>query len=168
MTGSMSISAIITVSSFTTEWQAVVAKADTAYRLHRASSTNFCSFGRNYSGGAIDATNNVNVNDGNYHHVFGRFDTASGSQLFTDGTSGALNTNTSATTTNSDPLCIGRNTAFVPTRDWNGNIAEVRVYNQSKSDAWIIAEYNAMMKCSLFISADFVNNVDFSEIGCNF
>jgi hypothetical protein len=169
ITGSMSISAVIKVDTFTSVWQAIVAKGDSAYRLHRYNDTTYCSFGRSLAGGGgIDASCVVNVNDGSYHHLLGRYNSGVGTQLAIDGTIGALDSNTTFTATNTSTLRIGRNTDYAPGRDWSGNIAEVRLQSASRSNAWIAAEYNNLMNFSNFVVADYVNNVDFSEIGCNF
>jgi hypothetical protein len=165
--GNISLSATLKVGSWDSTWQTILAKGDEEYRLHRYSATNYGSFGRNYSGGKTDTSNtNVNINDGEYHHFLGVYNTTIGTYLYVDGTSGGFDSNTSATLTGSQTLCIGRNTQN-PARDWNGSIGEIRICNASRTASWATAEYFCSLRPTDFITSDYVNNVDFSEIGCN-
>lgn len=168
ITGSIGISAVFNYSSWTAAWQAMVAKGDTAYRLHRNGTSQTLSFGRSLQGGgSLDTYGAVNLTAGKYYHAFGRFDSASGTQVFIDGTPSALDSTTTITNSNANIVAIGRNSSIL-TRDWNGDIAEVRIYNVVRSDGWIKAEYNNLMNFSSFVSTSPIDNVDFSEIGSNF
>jgi hypothetical protein len=149
ITGNFSISALVTVTSFTTAWQAIIAKGDTTYRLARNNATNTPSVDRSISGGYTQATNTVEINTG-YHHVAATFDTTVGTYCLVDGVIGSLDTNTSATTSTTDLLCIGRNTVEAA-RDWDGYIGEVTISNIARTPDWLVTEHESITNYATFV-----------------
>lgn len=150
ITGNISLSAVVTVTSYTAAWQAIIAKGDFTYRLSRNNTSNGITFDRSVSGGFRAAVNTTVITSG-YHHVAGTFDSTSGSRAFTDGSSGTLDANTSATLSDSKNLAIGRN-ADQTGRDWNGYIGEVKIANTVRSTTWMTTEYNTTIGFATFVT----------------
>jgi len=138
VTAQITVAAWIKVKAFDMDWQTIIAKGDTAWRLSRDQGDNlhFACTGlwpewvRGKAG----------VNDGQWHHVAGVYD-GSELRLYIDGkldasvkTQGSINANT-------HPVWIGDN-AEEPGRAWNGLIDDVRLYNYalSQTEIEILAE----------------------------
>lgn len=151
ITGNLTISAIVTVTSWTATWQAIVAKGDGTYRIARNGSNNYPGFDRTTSGGNQQSYNTTPINSG-YNHVAGTFSTSAGSYTYVNGSPGSVNSNTDATLSDSTVLCIGRNTAYT-SRDWNGYIGEVKISNVVRSASWMSTEYNTTINFASFVSA---------------
>lgn len=168
ITGNITLSAIVTVSSWTTAWQALIAKGDWTYRISRNDSYNYPTFDRTSSSGTQRATHTTSIATG-YHHIVGMFNTSVGSYCYVDGVAGTLNNNTEATLSDAKNLCIGRNTDN-PDRDWNGYMGKVRIVNAARSSTWITMEYNTILDFSTFITAGTPEDVLIVklELGCNF
>lgn len=150
ITDNITLSALFTVNTFTSPWQAIIAKGDTTYRLARNNATNTLAFDRSIASGFSQASNSTVINTG-YHHVAATYDSTVGSYCYVDGVAGTLTTNTDATSTSADVLCIGRNT-FEAIRDWDGYIGEVRISNTARSSTWVAVEYNTMVSYATFVT----------------
>jgi biopolymer transport protein ExbB len=138
-TTAMSASAWVKVDAFTDDWQAIIAKADTAWRLARAEGTNAVGFGST-SGGVQDNLNGTkNINDGAWHHVAIVLDNGT-KYLYVDGVKDVEATYGGSLDPNSKNVRIGRNEDFT-SRDWDGQIDEVRISGVARSAAWIAAEH---------------------------
>ncbi len=72
--------------------------------------------------------------------------TSSGMEIYQNGVLVASNTNTTAYTTNNDPLYISRSADAV-----DGIMDEVRISDISRSEDWIITEYNNQLNPTTFI-----------------
>src|SRR5205823_6498921 len=86
ISGPITISAWVKVNAFTSNWQAIVTKGDSSYRLHRSNGTNFVAFGTTGLSNT-DLTSNVSINDGQWHYIVGVYG-GSGNQnkyLYIDG-----------------------------------------------------------------------------------
>jgi Concanavalin A-like lectin/glucanases superfamily len=129
ITGSLSVAAWIKVTSFTSAWQAIVTKGDSAWRISRSNSTNFVHFawGSALSPKYIDGV--TNVSDGKWHHVCGVYD-GSTLKLYVDGQLDASAAASGAVTTNDYAVQIGQN-AEQSGRNWNGAVYDARVYNRA-------------------------------------
>ncbi len=135
----ITLCAWIKVNAFDTDWQVIIAKGDTAWRLSRDQ-------GNNLHFGCTGlwpewVRGNVDVNDGQWHHVAGVYDGGE-LRLYIDGaldvsarTRGSINVNTY-------PVYIGEN-AEEPGRAWNGLIDDVRIYDYALSEAEIKALHDA-------------------------
>jgi len=77
----------------------------------------------------------VNVNDGQWHHVAGVYD-SSNIYLYVDGVTSYFEVATGNIKTSTFPVLIGQN-AELPTRLWTGLIDDVRIYNNALSAAEI-------------------------------
>jgi hypothetical protein len=168
ITGNISLSAIVTVSSWTADWQAIIAKGDSTYRLARNSNNNYPALDRTTSGGTQRATHTTSIATG-YHHVVGTFSTSAGSYCYVDGVAGTVNSNTDVTSSDTSNLCIGRNTSYTA-RDWNGYMGKVRIANAARSSTWVTTEYNTIFGFSTFVTAGTPQDVIVGglEFGCNF
>jgi len=136
ITNQITVAAWIKVASFEGEWQNIIAKGDTSWRLQRYKDKNTLEFactgvtvpGTNWSNilGAVD------VNDGQWHHIVGTYD---GSQicLYVDGKLDvSSNSIGGSIKINDQPVYIGENSE-APQRFWNGLIDDVRVYSYGLS-----------------------------------
>ena len=131
ITNQITVSAWIKVNAFDRNWQTIIAKGDSAWRLQRNQGNNTLEFA--CSGIVVPGTRwgsiygTVDVNDGRWHHVVGTYD---GSQicLYVDG---KLDVSSKA----SGPIKINDHTVFIgensdqSDRFWNGLIDDVRIYS---------------------------------------
>ncbi len=132
----LTVTAWIRVNAFNKDWQAIVTKGDSAWRLHRYSNTNFIDFACNgLVGGNMEWGSTVwgstSVNDGQWHHVAGVYDyPASRVYLYVDGYLDGPNSvrvGSGGIATNTFDVYIGEN-AERRGRLWNGLIDDVRIY----------------------------------------
>jgi WD40 repeat protein/tetratricopeptide (TPR) repeat protein len=131
ITKEITISAWIKVSRFDRQWEAIVAKGDTAWRLQRDRTNDVVEFacqGTDVAGsphGSLYST--VSVNDKSWHHVVGTYDGRRLS-LYIDGRLDASQNASGLMFTNNYPVLIGDN-GQKDGRTWAGMIDDVRVYN---------------------------------------
>ncbi len=133
------VCAWVKVNAFTVDWQTIIAKGDTAWRLSRDQGNNL-HFGctglwPEWVRGSAD------VNDGQWHHVAGVYD-GTELRLYIDGTLDASAKTSGSININTYPVYIGGN-AEQPGREWNGLIDDVRLYNYALSDTEIEALHGA-------------------------
>ena len=135
MTSQVTVAAWIKVNTFDVDWQAIVGKGDTAWRLSRSQGDNvhFACTGMwpEWVHGSAD------VNDGQWHHVAGTYDGAE-LCLYVDGQLDVSATTSGQINVNDHPVTIGEN-AEHPEREWNGLIDDVRIYSYALSQAEIKA-----------------------------
>jgi hypothetical protein len=147
ITNQITVSAWIKVNAFENEWQTIIARGDSAWRLQRDQGNNTLEFacsslvvpGTRW--GAIHGT--VDVNDGRWHHVAGTYD---GSQicLYVDGKLDISSTASGTIKTNDQPVYIGENSEQ-SNRFWNGLIDDARIYSYALS-ADELAEFKAPLQ----------------------
>jgi hypothetical protein len=144
-TGEVTVTAWIKVNRFDREWQAIVTKGDSSWRLQRNQDTPTIEFacsglqvpnGNPYGG----LYGNKAVNDGKWHHVAGLYD-GEKMYIYIDGVVDVSQPASGAIGTNNHPVYIGEN-AEMTERFWNGLIDDVRVYNYALSEGQITALYN--------------------------
>jgi len=144
-TGEVTVTAWIKVNRFDREWQAIVTKGDSAWRIQRHQDTAAIEFacsglqipsGSPYGG----LYGNKAVNDGKWHHVAGLYD-GEKMYIYVDGVVDVSQPASGAIGTNNHPVYIGEN-AEMTERFWNGLIDDVRVYNYALSEGQIVALYN--------------------------
>jgi len=144
-TGEVTVAAWIKVNQFDKEWQAIVTKGDSAWRLQRHQGTGALEFactglqvpdGNPYGG----LYGNKAVNDGKWHHVAGVYD-GEKMYIYIDGIVDVSQPALGAIATNDQPVFIGENSEMTG-RFWNGLIDDVRVYNYALSEGQIKAFYN--------------------------
>jgi hypothetical protein len=132
ITDQITVSAWIKVNKFDQEWQAVIAKGDTAWRLQRnqnEDSLEFACSGLKIPSGVPwgNLLGKRSVNDGQWHHVAGIYD-GTKMYLIIDGDVDASQPASGRINKNNAPVYIGNN-AEQNARFWNGLIDDVRVYN---------------------------------------
>jgi len=126
----ITISAWIKVNLFNKQWQAIITKGDTAWRLHRWNDDH-SSLSWNCNG--LDGLDNgklrgyIPVDDGQWHHVAGVYD-GTMMYLYVDGVLDNFGPATGLIDTNTEPVYIGENSERT-NRHWNGWIDDLRVYN---------------------------------------
>jgi len=141
----VTVAAWIKVNRFDKEYQAIVTKGDSAWRLQRNANTDTLEFA--CSGLAIpDGSQwgglygNRSVNDGKWHHIAGVYD-GRNMYIYIDGEVDSTQPASGPIGTNDHPVYIGEN-AEMTGRFWNGLIDDVRVYNGALGPAEIKALYN--------------------------
>jgi len=144
-TGEVTVAAWIKVNRFDREWQAIVTKGDSAWRLQRHQDTAAIEFA--CTGLQIPSSSpygglygNKAVNDGKWHHVAGIYD-GEKMYIYIDGVVDVSQPASGAIATNDHPVFIGENVE-IPERFWNGLIDDVRVYNYALSEGQVTALYN--------------------------
>ena len=144
-TGEVTVAAWIKVNRFDREWQAIVTKGDSAWRLQRHQDTDAIEFA--CTGLQIPSDSPYGglygskaVNDGKWHHVAGLYD-GEKMYIYIDGIVDVSQPASGAVATNDQPVFIGEN-AELKGRLWNGLIDDVRVYNYALSEGQITALYN--------------------------
>jgi beta-galactosidase len=127
----ITVSAWVKVGTFNREWQTIIAKGDSAWRLQRnagESTLEFTCTGLVVPGSPWgNLLGTTKVDDGQWHHVAGTYD---GAQicLYVDGALDASAPATGSINVNTYSVFVGEN-AEKPGRCWNGLIDEVRVHN---------------------------------------
>jgi hypothetical protein len=144
-TGEVTVTAWIKVNQFDKEWQAIVTKGDSAWRLQRHQGTSALEFactGLQVPGGSPygGLYGNKPVNDGKWHLVAGIYDSEK-MYIYIDGIVDVSQPASGAIATNDQPVFIGEN-AEMTGRFWNGLIGDVRVYNYALSQGQVTALYN--------------------------
>ncbi len=127
----ITISAWIKVGAFDRQWQTIIAKGDSAWRLQRnaaESTLEFACTGPDVPGSPWgNLFGSAKVDDDRWHHVAGTYD-GSRMCLYVDGTLDASANAVGTINVNEYSVCIGEN-AEKPERFWNGLIDDVRIYN---------------------------------------
>jgi hypothetical protein len=144
-TGEVTVAAWIKVNRFDREWQAIVTKGDSAWRIQRNQNTGALEFActglRVPSGSPYGGLyGNKTVDDGAWHHVAGVYD-GEKMYIYIDGMVDVSQPASGAIATNDHPVFIGEN-AERAGRFWNGLIDDVRVYNYALGEGQVKALYN--------------------------
>jgi hypothetical protein len=139
-TTAMTVELWMKVDSFTTAYQAVIAKGDNSWRIGRNGSSNTLSFSINSGSENVNANGSINVNDGNWHHVAGVL--RSGTiYLYIDGQLDASTATSYDIVDSSYSLFIGANEQEAG-RNFNGSIDEVRIWRVGLTQSQIEANMN--------------------------
>jgi len=141
----VTVAAWIKVNRFDKEYQAIVAKGDSAWRIQRNATTDTLEFA--CSGLAIPGGDqygglygNSSVNDGKWHHVAGVYD-GQKMYLYVDGVLDSSQPASGPIGTNDEPVYIGENSEMTG-RHWNGMIDDVRIYSCALGESDIAALYS--------------------------
>jgi serine/threonine protein kinase/Flp pilus assembly protein TadD len=136
ITSSITVAAWFKVNKFDKHWQAIIAKGDTAWRLHRNRDTDNIAFsctGLDVPGDQYSTLRGKRgVNDGKWHHTVGVYD-GKKIYLYIDGELDVSANAIGIIHTNSWKVLIGEN-AERPGRFWNGLIDDVRIYSYALSE----------------------------------
>lgn len=135
-TDAMTVAAWIKVHSFDKEWQAIIAKGNTAWRIQRNSTTNALEFacsGLDIPGGSQwgNLFGSQNVNDGQWHHVAGVYDGRK-MYLYIDGLLDVSQDASGKVSLNDRPVCIGEN-GQDGERYFRGLIDDVAIFSHALS-----------------------------------
>jgi hypothetical protein len=133
ITDTITVAAWIKVNTFDKTWQYVVGKGDSAWRLVRENATNNFRWRANGPTPTLAVVGNVNVNDGQWHHVAGTYD-GSTAILYIDGTANASLKCSGAISKTAYSVWIGQ-CSQQKNRAWNGLIDDVRVYRRALTAA---------------------------------
>jgi len=133
ITNQITVCAWIKVRVFTVDWQTIIAKGDTAWRLSRDQGDNLHFACTGLWPEWVRGT--ANVNDGQWHHAAGVYD-GSELRLYIDGKLDASAKTQGSINVSKFPVWIGDNSEE-PGRGWNGLIDDVRIYNYALSQAEI-------------------------------
>ena len=144
ITDAITVTAWIAVNDFTRNWQAILTKGDSAYRLHRFGTNDSLAFHcTRQEGGTFQANGTISVNDGLWHHAAGVYD---GSQiyLYIDGILDVNQPASGTINTNAFPVMLGENAESIR-RIWDGLIDDARIYDRALSTSEInaLVNYNA-------------------------
>jgi len=144
----ITVAAWIKVDAFDREWQTIISKGDSSWRLQRNWDKGTLEFGctglvvpGNRWGGIYGKTD---VNDGQWHHAVGVYD-GQKLNLYVDGRLDVSVDVKGAININDHPVLIGEN-AEKPKRFWNGLIDDVRVYSYGLSADEVKAMCESVLK----------------------
>lgn len=143
--GEITVAAWIKVNRFDKDWQAIVTKGDSAWRLQR--NQNKDSLELACTGVKVPSNSPYGglygqrgVNDGQWHHVVGVYD-GEKMYLYIDAVLDVSQAASGGIGTNDQPVYIGENSEMAQ-RFWNGLIDEVRIYNCALDEGRIKALYS--------------------------
>ena len=133
ITEQITVAAWIKVAVFDKTWQAIVTKGDDSWRLHRWGDNNSLSWNCNgVTGGSLRAhSTDIGIGDGQWHHVAGIYD-SSKMYLYVDGMLDNSQDASGSIDVGVYPVMIGGN-AQQTSREWNGLIDDVRIYDYALS-----------------------------------
>lgn len=145
MADQITISAWIKVNQFDKEWQAIIAKGDSAWRIQRnqnKDSLEFACTGLKIPSGATwgNLLGKRSINDGQWHHIAAIYD-GSTMYLIIDGDLDSSQPASGRINTNNALVYIGENSENKG-RYWNGLIDDVRVYNYALTKKEVTALSN--------------------------
>jgi hypothetical protein len=143
------VAAWVKVRAFNRTWQTIVAKGDHTWRLARDGDKNTLQFAAGpYSEGRL-VLGNVDINDGQWHHVVGVGD-ADAVALYVDGVLDSIKRVPGKILTDDEPVCIGENSMFTG-RVWDGWIDEVCVFTYALSAAEVKSLYSGKPPTALAV-----------------
>ncbi len=132
LTDQITVSTWVNIRSIASEWAAVVAKGEYAWRISSSGGGTNYHFGINYwqtSNPSVDG--DTEVGTGEWHHVCGTYDGAE-IRLYLDGAVDSSISNETGIGTNTANLLIGENPESTG-RLWDGMIDEIMIYDRALS-----------------------------------
>ncbi|HEX5397525.1 MAG TPA: LamG domain-containing protein, partial [Verrucomicrobiae bacterium] len=147
LTSNITCAAWVSVDGFNQAWQTIFCRGDWSWRLHRENTTDYAAFhmsGLSGGYGADGATTDIAVPK-RWLHLVGTYQNGVGARLYINGSLEAENTNASGliNTSGNDPVTIGAwiNNGTL-SRQWLGQIDEVRLYNRALGPADVTELYD--------------------------
>lgn len=150
LTDNITIAAWVAVDAFDQDWQTMFCRGDWSWRLHRSGGSDFAAFHMSglANGYGVDGqTTNLRVPK-RWLHLVGTYKNGVGATLYINGAvetanpgvSGLININ------GNDPVTIGAwiNNGTL-SRQWRGQIDEVRLYNRALSAADVAELYSFVL-----------------------
>lgn len=138
----MYASAWIRVTGFEDQYQAIITKGDSSWRMQRSSNSDGVSYGWTNSGNNDNVLGDAPVMNGAWHHV-AVVQTQTTKYVYVDGIADAAAPDTEQIDNNEYSVRIGMNEESTSggARFWHGDIDEVRISSLSRDPDWIFAEY---------------------------
>ncbi len=144
----LTLAAWISVDTFDQAWQTVFCRGDWSWRLHRSNTTDFMGLGLSAAGGGYIPVNGTTTNirvPKRWLHVVATYKSGVNECLYINGVLEASNPSPAGfiNTNGNDPVTIGAwiNTGAL-SRQWKGQIDEVRIYNRALSAADVSELYD--------------------------
>jgi MYXO-CTERM domain-containing protein len=134
------VSAWFRSDAWDVDWDTIIAKGDTSWRVHRCGGGSQLAFSLNFTEGANrDQCTAAPVDDGQWHHFGAVFDPVGQEQvLWLDGVE-VREAEPRTPATSDRPIWIGSNADY-PDRWLDGAIDELRIQGVPRSSAWLDAE----------------------------
>src|ERR1022692_947297 len=150
LTSNITCAAWVSVDGFNQAWQTIFCRGDWSWRLHRENSTDYAAFHLSgLSGGyGADGTTTDILIPKRWLHLVGTYSNGVGAKLYINGSLEAVNTSVSGliNTNGSDPVTIGAwINGGVLSRQWLGQIDEVRIYNRALGAADVAQLYGFVL-----------------------
>jgi len=146
ITDSITLVAWVKVEAFDRQWQAILTKGDSTWRLHRNLTTDAHKFNCDGLHDSIPpgVEGKVNVNDGRWHHIIGTYD-GTAQSLYVDGAIDSSKSSWGELNTNVEAVWIGGKVDKTPEKNysWNGRIDDVRIYNRAFTSDEVRELYDA-------------------------
>lgn len=133
VTDKLTVAAWIRVDLFDVEYQPIVTKGDSSWRIARDSQNNGIQWRVNGPSPTFRINGETNANDGEWHHIAGTYDGAT-AWLFVDGKPEGSLATTGVAAKNTAKVFIGAN-AEQTARLWKGAIDDVRIYTRALTEA---------------------------------
>lgn len=147
--GGMTVEALVRVDGFSVNWQALVTKGDSAWRLHRYEGENTVAFSNNTTLGSDSMSAGVNMLDAAYHSVAMSLG-GDNKRVFVDGVlidSDLYLLNISG---NDEPVMFGENSQATG-RFFHGVMDEVRISGSGRSIEWLQTSHRAQRDLGLVL-----------------
>jgi hypothetical protein len=141
LVSSITIETWIKFNQLTSDWEGIVTKGNSSWRLQATPWANTVYFAANGVGPTEDLYGSRNVRDGQWHHVAAVYD-GTNMFLYVDGTVDVWQPATGLISQNNSPVCIGQ-TAESTGYFFDGLIDEVSIYNRALTASEIQAIYAA-------------------------
>ncbi len=133
ITNNLTVAAWIRVDRFDKNYQAIVTKGDSSWRIARNGTGDDIQWRGNGPTPSLEVVSQAVVNDGQWHHVAGTYDGAT-ARLYVDGVLDGSMATTGVITKNTAPVLIGSNSEKAG-RLWAGSVDDVRIYNRALTEA---------------------------------
>ena len=133
ITDKITVAAWIRVDLFDKNYQAIVTKGDSSWRIARDGTGDDVQWRCNGPTPSLEVVSQATVNDGQWHHLAGTYDGAT-ARLYVDGVLDGSMATTGAISKNTAPVYISGNSEKA-SRLWNGSIDDVRIYNRALTEA---------------------------------
>ncbi len=124
---------------FQVEYEPILTKGDSSWRIQRDNLSNRLTFATGAGGMTDNLPTSTNFATNTWHHILVTRDAAK-KQLFLNGVLEGSRNNPPAIPMNNSSVFIGGNDE-VPNRFWDGALDEIRVSATPRSAAWARAEY---------------------------
>lgn len=145
-TKDFAVSAWIRVAGFEFDYQTIVAKGDSAWRLHRDLNRDQLAFDNHEDGGSPTNHNgNTRVNDGVWHFVLATYD-GSKKEMYIDGVRDLSRNYTGTVSKNDFLVAIGdnRDPGALGDRFFHGLIDEVRISRVPRDQSWATVQFRSV------------------------